>query len=318
MSMINDIIAQLNNRFSMKHLGLANSFLGLQIKTGHNFYFLSQTNYAASILKLAGMENTKTLSNQLCTKVPEPLPITELLTVLKAYRQITRSLQYLTLTRPYISYAVNLLCQNMHNPSSHHFYLLYRLLRYIYDTLSFDIPIVPGKLELKYFSDADWAGDKETRKSTSGYCTFLGQTLIFWMVKKQHTVARSSTEAEYQALALALTHIIWLRRQLLDFNIPLHSPTTLHCNSMSAIALANNPVFHARIKHIEIDHHFLHDHIQQQTIQIYPVSTKDQIANVLTKSLSTNCYELLRDKLTVIESTPLACEGIIKDTCKSM
>ncbi|XP_020677802.1 uncharacterized protein LOC110096276 [Dendrobium catenatum] len=195
-SMIATIISQLNTRFSMKHLDLANSFLGLQNKTNHNSYFLSQTNYAASILKLAGINNTKSLSNPLCTKVPDIIPTSQLLTDPKIYRQITRSLQYLTLTRPDISYAVNLLCQNMHNPSSYHFYLLHRLLRYIYGTLSFGIPILPG--------------DKDTRKSTSSYCTFLGHTLISWTVKKQHMIARSSTEAEYRAIALALTDIIWM------------------------------------------------------------------------------------------------------------
>ncbi|PKU81304.1 Retrovirus-related Pol polyprotein from transposon TNT 1-94 [Dendrobium catenatum] len=188
----------------------------------------------------------------------------------------------------------------MHDPLPPHFYLLKRLLRYIRGTLHYGLPITKTNLTLKSFSDADWAGDPLTRKSISGYCSFLGETLISWTVKKQRTVSRSSTESEYRALAALTTDIVWLRRLLTEFGISQSYPTDLYCDNMSAIALANNPMFHSRTKHIEIDQKFLRDHIQQNNIRLHPISTIDQVADIFTKSLSTPRFTTLRSKLTVM------------------
>ncbi|PKU66971.1 putative mitochondrial protein [Dendrobium catenatum] len=193
----------------------------------------------------------------------------------------------------------------MHEPLPKHFYLLKRLLRYIKGTLHFGLPITKTDLVLKSFSDADWAGDPITRKSTTGFCSFLGTTLISWTVKKQNTVSRSSTESEYRALAALTSDIIWLRRLLTDFGIPQNYPTNLYCDNMSAIALANNPVFHSRTKHVEIDQKFVRDNIQQHHIILHPLSTKDQIADIFTKSLSTPRFQELRSKLTIVSDTSI-------------
>ncbi|XP_028553455.1 uncharacterized protein LOC110109048 [Dendrobium catenatum] len=216
--------------------------MGINITEANKSYLLSQTTYAASILDMVGATNCKALANPACTKTPDSSSTTPLPHDPKLYRQITGSLQYLTITRPDIAFAVNLLCQHMHNPDASHFQLLYRLLRYIKGTISLGLPILQGPMVLRSYSIADWARDKDTRRSTSGYCTFLGNTLISWSVKKQHTVARSSTEAEYRSLATSLVDILWLRRLLLDFNINSTAPTSMHCDSTSTIALANNLV----------------------------------------------------------------------------
>ncbi|PKU71299.1 Retrovirus-related Pol polyprotein from transposon TNT 1-94 [Dendrobium catenatum] len=154
---------------------------------------------------------------------------------------------------------------------------------------------------MRTYSDADWAGDHASRKSTSGFCTFLGDTLVSWSVKRQSTVARSSTEAEYRALAAAAADTIWLKRLLADFQIKHDTPIDLFCDNTSAIALVNNPIFHARTKHIEIDHRFVRDQIQQNLINIVPICTTDQIAHILTKPLSNTRFQLLRSKLTVTQ-----------------
>ncbi|PKU79890.1 Retrovirus-related Pol polyprotein from transposon TNT 1-94 [Dendrobium catenatum] len=154
---------------------------------------------------------------------------------------------------------------------------------------------------MRTYSDADWAGDPASRKSTSGFCTFLGDTLVSWSVKRQSTVARSSTEAEYRALAAAAADTIWLKRLLADFQISHDTPIDLFCDNTSAIALINNPIFHARTKHIEIDHRFVRDQIQQNLINVVPICTTDQIADVLTKPLSNTRFQLLRSKLTVTQ-----------------
>ncbi|XP_028548130.1 uncharacterized protein LOC114578810, partial [Dendrobium catenatum] len=131
------------------------------------------------------------------------------------------SLQYLMLTRPDISFAVNKICQHMQCPSNAHFEALKRLLRYI--------------------QDADWAGDSTNRKSISGYCNYIGSSLVSWSVKKQTAVARSSTEAEYRALAAATAEVIWHRRLLQELNCSQSDSTPVFCENTSAIALANNP-----------------------------------------------------------------------------
>lgn len=120
------------------------------------------------------------------------------------YRSITGALQYLTLTRPDLSFAVNQACQHMHNPSSADFTALKRILSYIKGTLSFGLHINKGPLKLIAFSDADWAGDPSDRRSTTGYRVIFGLTPVSWCAKKQQTIAQSSTKAEYRSLAILL------------------------------------------------------------------------------------------------------------------
>lgn len=226
-------------------------------------------------------------------KTPTPYPNPQ------QYRQIAGSLQYLTLTRPDISLAINRVCQFMHKPLNQHFQLLKRILQYVQGTLHYGLPIFRSHLSLTAFSNSDWAGDHTDRKSTTSYCVFLGQTLISWCAKKQTVVARSSTEAEYRALTSAATEIIWLRRLLTDFDINTNTPTPIYCDNISAIALANNPIYHARTKHIEIDQHFIRACIQDNTITVHHINSTDQPADIFTKSLATNRFQLLRDKLTI-------------------
>ncbi|PKU72446.1 Retrovirus-related Pol polyprotein from transposon TNT 1-94 [Dendrobium catenatum] len=189
----------------------------------------------------------------------------------------------------------------MHKPEIQHTFLLKKLIRYIKGTIAFGLPITRSTLSLRTFSDADWASDPLTRKLTSGFCTFFGDTLVSWTVKKQPTVSRSSTESEYRALASATVDTIWIKRLLLDFRITHHSPVDIFCDNTSTIALANNPVFHARTKHIEIDQRFVRDHIQTGTIRLLPICTVDQVADILTKPLATNRFQLLRSKLTITQ-----------------
>ncbi|XP_020685984.1 uncharacterized protein LOC110102139 [Dendrobium catenatum] len=308
---IQSILNKLSNEFSMKHLGLATKFLGIHIQKLSNAYFLSQSKYAFSILTLADLTRCNPLANPSCTKNPSTFNVEPFLADPALYRRITGSLQYLTLTRPNIAFSVNMLSQHMHDPQPSNIYMLKRLLQYIKGTLNFGLPITKTNLNLKSFSDADWAGDPITRRSTSGYCSFLGDTLISWTVKKQRTISRSSTESEYRALAALTVDIIWLRRLLNDFGISQNYPTDLYCDNMSAIALANNPIFHSRTKHIEIDQKILRDQIQQNNIRLHPISTLDQTADILTKSLSTPRFHQLRTKLTVCQD-PSIFGGVLE------
>ncbi|PKU78515.1 Retrovirus-related Pol polyprotein from transposon TNT 1-94 [Dendrobium catenatum] len=311
-SYINQILDQLSNRFAMKNLGHVHNFLGIKIDRNSDSLFLSQAQYAMTLLDTAQLTRCNPIHNPTCTKAPADPPQDSLLSNPMMYRRLVGSLQYLTLTRPDIAYSVNLLSQHMHNPSLHDAFLLKRLLRYIKGTLHFGLPISKSNFTLNSFSDADWAGDPESRKSTSGFCSFLGDTLVSWTVKKQQTVARSSTESEYRALAALTANVIWIRKLLTELGVPQSQPTNIYCDNMSAIALANNPVFHARTKHIEIDQRFIRDHIQNKNICISPISTTDQIADIFTKSLPSLRFKTLRLKLTVIEN-PSVCGGLLTD-----
>ncbi|XP_020689593.1 uncharacterized protein LOC110104706 [Dendrobium catenatum] len=307
---IEDLLQQLNQRFTMKQLGLAHHFLGVKIQSAKDKYFLSQTSYAQSILQQANLSQCNSLDNLSCTKLPNQMSADVQMFEPHVYRKITKALQYMAITRSDIAYAVNILPQHMHYPNITHTYLLKRVLRYIHGTLDFGLPITKSSLQLRTFSDANWAGDPITRKSTLGYCSFLGDTLVSWTVKKKSTASRSSTESEYRALAAATANTIWIKWLLSDFGVNHATTIDLFCDNMSAIALANNPMFYARTKHIEIDQRFIRDHIQNNNIQLLPISTTDQIAGILTKLLSTPRFRILRNKLTITQESSV-CGGLL-------
>ncbi|XP_020698616.2 uncharacterized protein LOC110111194 [Dendrobium catenatum] len=299
---IQDLLMGLLTQFRMKNLGRISYFLGMQISSFSNGLHLCQSKYAIEILNRAGMIDCKPISSPASSKFQSTY-VSELSAVQSNnFRHLVGALQYLTITRPDIAFTVNKLCQYMHRPLEDHFLMLKRLLRYVKGTISYGLPILPSSLELSAFSDSDWAGDPVDRKSTSGYCTFLGTSLISWQVKKQKTVARSSTEAEYRALATATTNIIWLRRLLEEFQLDLSQPTQLFCDNISAMAIATNPIFHARMKHIEIDFQFIRDCLKNRVLQLAHIHSQDQLADLFTKSLSIPRFVALRNKLTISKS----------------
>lgn len=160
----------------------------------------------------------------------------------------------------------------MHSPKVSHFCAVKRLLRYVKGTLNHGLHLTSGSLSLTAFTDADWAGDPMDRRSTSGFVVFLGSNPISWCAKKQPTVARSSTEAEYRAMTQTATDLVWIQHLLSELKVPITSPPVLWCDNKSAMALASNPVFHARTKHIEIDYHFMPGQIKFISCHVQCVS----------------------------------------------
>ncbi|PKU68003.1 Retrovirus-related Pol polyprotein from transposon TNT 1-94 [Dendrobium catenatum] len=295
---LHKLLTNLHASFQMKNLGNLSQFLGIHTIKTKSGILLHQQSYAKAIIQRAGMEQAKPVASPISCKTTITSKSTEIYANPQLYRQIVGALQYLTITRPDIQFAVQQLSQHMQLPLNSHQDSLKRLLRYLQGTSNIGIPLNRSNLTLRGYVDADWASNQQDRKSISGYCNFLGTSLISWQVKKQNTIARSSTEAEYRALAMETTEILWLRQLLEDFHTPQPESTTVFCDNTSAIALANNPIFHARTKHIEVDCHFIRDCIKKNKISVHHISTEDQLADLFTKALPTHRFKLLSTKLT--------------------
>ncbi|WMV57709.1 hypothetical protein MTR67_051094 [Solanum verrucosum] len=189
----------------------------------------------------------------------------------------------------------------MHQPSHTHCQAVKCLLRYLKSTIHHGLLFHHGSnATLHVYTDADWVGDHDDRTSTSAYVIYLGLTPISWSSKKQRTVARSSTEAEYRAVAHAVAETNWLTNLLKELRISLDNVPTIYCNNIGTTYLCQNPVFHSRMKHIAIDFHFVRDQVQRQQLRLVHVHSADQLADILTKSLSKAQTQWAVSKLGVV------------------
>ena len=305
LSGIQELKAFLSQQFEMKDLGHLSYFLGLEITHSTDGLYITQAKYASELLSRAGLTDSKTvdtpveLNAHLTPSGGKPLSNPSL------YRRLVGSLVYLTVTRPDISYAVHQVSQYLSAPRSTHYAAVLRILRYLKGTLFHGLFYsAQSPLTLRAFSDADWAGDPTDRRSTTGYCFLLGSSLISWRSKKQTHVARSSTEAEYRALADTTSELLWLRWLLKDLGVSTSSATPLYCDNQSAIHIAHNDVFHERTKHIEIDCHFIRYHLVHGALKLISVSSKDQLADIFTKSHPKGRLRTLVDNLKLVSHPP--------------
>jgi hypothetical protein len=219
---------------------------------------------------------------------------------------------YLTVTRPDISFSISQISQFMHSPRTQHLEAINRILRYLKGT--------PGKgiwmknnnsNEICGYSDADWA-ESFDRKSTTGFCTFVGGNLDTWKSKKQNVVARSSAEAEYRAMALTASELIWIKQLLTDLGIKNQEPMKMCCDNQAARHIASNLVFHERTKHIEVDCHFIREKLQSKEIETPFVRSKDQLADIFTKGLEPRMFENNTYKLGMINIYTPSLKGSVE------
>ncbi|KAK3010459.1 hypothetical protein RJ639_010668 [Escallonia herrerae] len=218
----------LYDKFEMKDLGLLRYFLGIEVAYSPKGYLLSQTKYANDILSRAKLTEVKVVDTPLELNVKLCLTDSTPLDDATLYRQIVGSLVYLTITRPDVAYAVHVVSQFVSAPRSVHWSAVVHILRYIHGTLSRGLLISSSPdLTLSAYSDADWAGDVSDRRSTTGFCIFLGDFLISWKCKKQSVVSRSSSEVEYRAMANTTAEIVWVRWLLRDMGATQSSPTPM-------------------------------------------------------------------------------------------
>ena len=294
----------LSEKFDMTDLGEVESILGMSIKRDRKIGILtiSQSAYLQSVLERFGMADCNPVSTPMEPgKHYEKTPDNEEGLETREFQALIGSLVYASIaTRPDISEAVGKLSQHMSRPNNEHWAAAKRVLRYIKGTLKFGLKFErSNNFELIGYSDADWAGDVDTRKSTSGYSFMLGKATIAWASKKQSVVALSTTEAEYIALCSATQEAVWLRRLLGSLRQGQARPTTVHEDNRGAISLSKNPKDHARTKHIDIKYHYVRDAVQKNYINVEHCETKRMIADTLTKGLPKPAFEQHRNAMNI-------------------
>ena len=279
----------LSNEFQMVDQGEIQFILGMSIKRDRQkkTLFISQEKYLENVLNRFGMQDSKPVSTPLENgkifhkRTNDEKPFDK-----ETYQQAIGCLTYVSIaTRPDIAAAVGILSQYMADPSYDHWLGIKRLLRYIKGTLIYGLKFVARENDddLYGFADANWAGDVDTRRSISGYVFMVANGVISWSSKKQSTVAKSTTEAEYVALSQATQEAIWLRRLLSDLGCKADGPTLINEDNQGAIEIARNPKFHNRTKHIDTTYHFIREKIVSKEIKVEYCSRHDMIADIMTK-----------------------------------
>lgn len=163
-----------------------------------------------------------------------------------------------------------------------------------------------SNFSLRYYAYVDWASDLLDKQSTSGFCVYLGPNLVTWCCKKQATVSRSSAEAEYRSLVIAVAELMWIQSLLRELRVQLPNKPVLFCDNLSAVLLSHNPVLHARTKHMEIDIFFAREKLLKGDIAAAHLPSALQIADVFTKPLANTQLSLIRSKLNLVDLNSLS------------
>ncbi|XP_056158385.1 secreted RxLR effector protein 161-like [Syzygium oleosum] len=242
---------------------------------------LSPSESMLDILKEVGLHDFKPGDTPMNPGVRLDNEQGELLHDPEKYHRLVGKLNYLTITRPDISFAVSVVSQFMSSPRTNHWQVALQIVRYLKRAPGQGLVFHnqghlriagysnPESLAVTGYSDADWAGCPMDRRSTSGYCVFLGGNLVLWKSKKQFVISRSSAEVEYRAMANVTSELQWVRMLLAEIGLSMTGSSILCCDNQSAIHIASNPVFHERTKHIEVDCHFVREKVNCEDIRLY-------------------------------------------------
>ncbi|GJZ61380.1 retrovirus-related pol polyprotein from transposon TNT 1-94 [Tanacetum coccineum] len=261
--------------------------------------FISQSQYAIELLKKHGLDECVSMSTPMATeRLDADLQGTP--TDQTTYRRMIGGLMYLTASRPDIAFATFVCARYQARPTVKHLKEVKRIFRYLRQSYNMGLwyPKDSG-FELIAYSDADHAGCKDDCKSTSGGLQFLGGKLVSWSSKKQDCTAMSTTEAEYVSLSACCAQVIWMRTQLLDYGYK-YNRIPMYCDSKSAFAISCNPVQHSKTKHIDIRYHFIKEHVEKGTVEIYFVGTEYELAELFTKALPKERFEYLVHRIVII------------------
>lgn len=287
--------------FEVKDLGYLHYFLGIEVAYGAQGIYLSQRKYVLDLLNETGMLGCKPAATPIeqnhRTLADSGDPVDKY-----QYQRLVGRLIYLSHTRPDIAYAVSVVSRYMHDPRSGHLEVVNRILRYLKGCPGKGILFSNhGHLKVEGYTDADWAGCLDDRRSTSGYCVFVGDNLVCWRSKKQSVVARSTAEAEFRSMASGLCELMWLRILLSELGLFDGGPLQLYCDNQAAINIVHNPVQHDRTKHVEIDRHFIREKLDEGSLRVTFVRSDSQLADVLTKGVSVVSFVNLCSKMGLMD-----------------
>ncbi|KAL0382041.1 UNVERIFIED_CONTAM: Retrovirus-related Pol polyprotein from transposon RE2 [Sesamum calycinum] len=267
---LNAVKSYLDDLFTIKDLGNAKYFLGLELARSAQGTYVTQRKYLQDIIHDCQLDNAKPTSTPLPTGIKFDASSGSSLASPERYRRLVGRLLYLGFSRPDISFAVQQLSQFIQHPRQPHWDAALHLVR----------------------------------RSVSGYCVFLGDSLVSWKTKKQATVSRSSAEAEYRSMGSAVCELLWVSYILGEFGIPLVTPIPFHCDNKAAIHITENPVFHERTKHLDIDCHLVRDQFKHGFILPQHISSQHQVADLFTKALSAAPFSRLVSKLGMFSHAP--------------
>jgi hypothetical protein len=298
-SLVHEFSEEMKQEFKMSMIGELNYFLGLQVKQTAEGIFISQSKYAKDLVKQFGLDGKSRTRTPMSTSVKISSDLTGKSIDPSLYRGMIRSLLYLTASRPDIAFIVGVCARFQANLKESHLTTVKRIIRYVNDTLLYGIWYSrETNLVVVGYSDANWAGNADDRKSTSGGCFYVGNNLVAWMNKKQASISLSTVEAEYIAAGSCCTQLLWMKTLLGDYGFS-QDTMIINCDNTSAINISKNPVQHSRIKHIDIRHHFLHDLVESEVVSISFILTENQLVDILTKPLDGSRFESLRKAIGV-------------------
>lgn len=300
---IDNLFKYLKDEFKIK-TGTLDYYLGMEVcQVNDNTIFLNQFGYTTKILERFNMHECKMVSTPIEETTIKGNFVNAKEVVGVPYREAIGSLMYLSVvTRPDITFAVSVLSQYLEKPLQVHWNAVKRIFRYLKGTLKHGILIKGGESELHGFSDADFAGDINTRRSTTGYVFMFGSDVLAWCSRKQKSVSLSTTEAEYVAASMATTDLVWHLRLLNELLAPVKLKTpTLFVDNQSALKLIRNPQFHKRTKHIDVKYHYIREKYEEGMMNIEYVKSEDQLADIFTKALCAEKFRKFRHLLGVCQ-----------------
>ncbi|RVW90282.1 Retrovirus-related Pol polyprotein from transposon RE1 [Vitis vinifera] len=270
---ISDLKAFIHSKFHTKDLGELKYFLGIKVSRSKKGMFLSQRKYVFDLLEETGKIEAKPRTTPMVPNVQLMPDDGDPFYNPERYWRVVGKLNYLTVTRPDIAYSA---------PG----------LGILYNS--------QGHTRIECFSDADWAGSKFDRRSTTDYCVFFGGNLVAWKSKKQSVVSHSSAEFEYRAIAQATCEIIWIHQLLCEVGMKCTMLAKLWCDYQAALHIAANPIYHERTKHIEVDCYFIREKIEENLVSTGYVKTGEQLGDIFTEALNGTRVEYFCNKLVMI------------------
>ena len=321
-TLLTKLIAHLQTKFEVT-VGDADVYVGMHITrdVSHNRLFVDQQRFTETLLAKYGFQNVNVVSTPSDPHVhlSSPLPDDCDSSIPNfPYQEIVGSLLYLaTHSRPDIAQAVSVVSQYATNFREIHCTAVKRILKYLRGTTDFALcysSVPTGNQVLVAYTDADYAGDLNDRKSRSGSLLFLKNGRVLWLSRKQPCTATSTTESEYVAASLTSKEVVWARRLLHDLGFPQSKPTSLFSDNQSAIRLVQNPEFHKRTKHIDVVYHLIREIQTRGEIAVFYVPTRLQLADILTKALTPDIFHKLREALNLGPKVPSQV-GALKNIC---